>query len=67
MENTNNKVLIDDETENYWQTQALLVMKNLDINEKNKNIFPVKYSLKGPVSNNYKNINSIELMEDLSI
>lgn len=34
MENTNNKVLIDDETENYWQTQALLVMKNLDINEK---------------------------------
>jgi hypothetical protein len=66
MENTNNKILIDDETENYWQTQALLVMKNLDINEKNKNIFPVKYSLKGKTTNN-NIVNNIEIMEDISI
>lgn len=66
MENTNNKVLIDDETENYWQTQALLVMKNLDINEKNKNIFPVKYSLKRKTTNN-NIVNNIEIMEDITI
>lgn len=66
MENTNNKVLIDDETENYWQTQALLVMKNLDINEKKKNIFPVKYSLKGKTTNN-NIVNNIEIMEDITI
>ena len=41
-------------------------MNNLNMNEKNNHIFPVKYSVKGAKINNYK-VNNLELMEDLSI
>lgn len=69
MNNTLKKIIINDkneETEDYWQTQAILVMNNLNMNEKNNNLFPVKYSINGTKINNYK-INNLELMEDLSI
>ena len=29
----------NEELEDYWQTQAMLVMKNLDKNDRNNNIF----------------------------
>jgi hypothetical protein len=65
----NNKIIINDENnenDNYWQTQAILVMNNLNITDKNNNIFPVKYSVKGFIVNNNAS-NKLELMEDLSI
>ena len=65
MENTNNKIINEKTDDNYWQTQALLVMNNLNLSEKSNNIFPVKYSVKNKF-NNYK-VNNLELMEDLSI
>ena len=52
--------------EDYWQTQAMLVMKNLDINDRNNNIFPIKYSIKGKMTNSNV-VNNFELMEDISI
>ncbi len=55
-----------DESDNYWQTQAMLVMNNLNLSDKNNNIFPVKYSVKSKITSNYK-VNNLELMEDLSI
>ena len=75
MQNTDNKLLnnnvksylINEDTEDYWQNQAILVMKNLNMNDKNNNIFPVKYSLKGYKVNNQNTVNNLELMEDLSI
>ena len=61
MENTNNKIIKEkDETDNYWQTQAILVMNNLNLSDKNKYLFPVKYSINGTKINNYK-INNLEL------
>jgi hypothetical protein len=63
MENNNNKIIIQVDETNYWQTQAILVMNNLNITEKSNNIFPVKYTIKG----NSKIMNNLELMEDLSI
>jgi hypothetical protein len=67
MENTNNKIIKEtDEADNYWQTQAMLVMNNLNLSDKNNNLFPVKYSVKSKNINNYK-VNNLELMEDLSI
>jgi len=68
MENTNNKIINKetDDVDNYWQTQAMLVMNNLNLSDKNNNIFPVKYSVKSKNTNNYK-VNNLELMEDLSI
>lgn len=53
-----------DESDNYWQTQAMLVMNNLNLSEKSNNIFPVKYTIK---SKNTNKVNNLELMEDLSI
>ena len=74
MENIDNKILnnnikshLNDETEDYWQNQAILVMKNLNMNDVNNNIFPVKYSLKGLKVNNQNSVNNFELMDDLSI
>ena len=69
MDNTIKKIIINDEndkTDNYWEIQAILVMNNLNMNEKNNNLFPVKYSVKGTKINNSK-VNNLELMEDLSI
>jgi hypothetical protein len=68
MENTNNKIINKetDDVDNYWQTQAMLVMNNLNLSDKNNNIFPVKYSVKSKITSNYK-VNNLELMEDLSI
>ena len=68
MENTNNKIINKEtyDVDNYWQTQAMLVMNNLNLSDKNNNIFPVKYSVKSKITSNYK-VNNLELMEDLSI
>jgi hypothetical protein len=69
MENTNDKIINKetDDVDNYWQTQAILVMNNLNLSDKkNNNIFPVKYSVKSKNTSNYK-VNNLELMEDLSI
>lgn len=67
MEDINNKINKEtDDVDNYWQTQAILVMNNLNLSDKNNNIFPVKYSINGTKINNFK-INNLELMEDLSI
>jgi hypothetical protein len=67
MENINKIVNQDtDDTVNYWQTQAILVMNNLNLSEKSNNIFPVKYTIKGKNTNNIIN-NNLELMEDISI
>jgi hypothetical protein len=60
------KSLKTEELEDYWQTQAILVMKNLDINDRNNNIFPIKYSIKGKMTNSNV-VNNFELMEDISI
>ena len=71
MENTNNKIINEktDDNDNYWQTQALLVMNNLNLSEKSNNIFPVKYTIKGKNTNTTNNRinNNLELMEDISI
>jgi hypothetical protein len=72
MENTNNKIINEKTDDNYWQTQALLVMNNLNLSEKSNNIFPVKYTIKGKNKNintntNNKINNNLELMEDISI
>jgi hypothetical protein len=68
MENTNNKEKTDN-ADNYWQTQAMLVMNNLNLSDKSNNIFPVKYTIKGKNTNTTNNIinNNLELMEDISI
>ncbi len=68
MENTNNKIINEEtnDTDNYWQTQALLVMNNLNLTEKSNKIFPVKYTLKGKTKNN-NIVSNIEIMEDISI
>jgi hypothetical protein len=63
MENINKDT---DDTVNYWQTQAILVMNNLNLSEKSNNIFPVKYTIKDKNTNNIIN-NNLELMEDISI
>ena len=68
MENTNNKIINEKTDDNYWQTQALLVMNNLNLSEKSNNIFPVKYTIKGKNTNANNRINNnLELMEDISI
>jgi len=72
MENTNNKIINEktDDNDNYWQTQALLVMNNLNLSDKSNNIFPVKYTIKGKNTNTTNNRiinNNLELMEDISI
>jgi hypothetical protein len=68
MENTNNKIINEKTDDNYWQTQALLVMNNLNFSEKSNNIFPVKYTIKGKNTNTNNRINNnLELMEDISI
>ncbi len=65
MENTSNKIIKEtDDVDNYWQTQAMLVMNNLNLSDKSNNIFPVKYTIK---SKNTNKVNNFELMEDLSI
>jgi hypothetical protein len=65
MENINKIVNENtDDIVNYWETQAILVMNNLNFSEKSNNIFPVKYSIK---SKNTNKVNNFELMEDLSI
>jgi hypothetical protein len=64
-----NKIINEDtidEKEIYWQTQAILVMNNLNLNEKSNNIYPVKYLINGTKIINCK-INNLELMENLSI
>jgi hypothetical protein len=68
MENTNNKIINEKTDDNYWHTQALLVMNNLNLSEKSNNIFPVKYTIKGKNTNTNNRINNnLELMEDISI
>jgi hypothetical protein len=67
MENNDSKSHLSKEIEDYWQNQAILVMKNLNMNDINNNIFPVKYSLKGLKATNQNSVNNFELMEDLSI
>lgn len=67
MEKIDNNIIICNDTEDYWQNQAILVMKNLNMNDINNNIYPVKYSLKGFKVNNQNSVNNNELMEDLSI
>ena len=67
MENTSNKIIKEtDDVDNYWQTQAMLVMNNLNLSDKSNNIFPVKYTIKSKNTNKVI-INNFELMEDLSI
>jgi hypothetical protein len=66
MENTSNKIIKEtDDVDNYWQTQAMLVMNNLNLSDKSNNIFPVKYTIKSKNTN--KAPNNFELMEDISI
>ena len=67
MDTISNKIINKDtnEIDNYWQTQAILVMNNLNLSENNNNIFPVKYTIKSKNTNN--KIDNLELMEDISI
>lgn len=73
MDNTVKKIIINNkndknnETDDYWQTQAILVMNNLNLSEKSNNIFPVKYTIKSKNTNNNIINNNLELMEDISI
>ena len=61
-----NNIIKEDKNEtDYWQTQAILVMNNLNLYEKNNNIFPVQYTIKSKNTNNI--VTNIELMEDISI
>jgi len=61
-----NNIIKEDKNEtDYWQTQAMLVMNNLNLYEKNNNIFPVQYTIKSKNTNNI--VTNIELMEDISI
>lgn len=66
MESNNNIIKEDKNETDYWQTQAILVMNNLNMSDKNNNIFPIKYTIKGKNNNNII-INNLELMEDISI
>ena len=64
---SNNNIIKEDKNEtDYWQTQAILVMNNLNLSEKSNNIFPVKYTIKSKNTNN-NIVNNFELMEDISI
>jgi len=63
MENINIKET--ENSDNYWYTQAMLVMNNLNLSDKSNNIFPVKYTIKSKNKNN--KIENLELMEDISI
>jgi hypothetical protein len=64
---SNNNIIKEDKNEtDYWQTQAILVMNNLNLSEKSNNIFPVKYTIKNKNTNN-NIVNNFELMEDISI
>lgn len=63
---SNNKITNKDINEtDYWQTQAILVMNNINLGEKSNNIFPIKYTIKS--KNNNNKIDNLELMEDISI
>ncbi len=66
MESNNNIIKEDKNETDYWQTQAILVMNNLNLSEKSNNIFPIKYTIKSKNINNYI-VNNFELMEDISI